>query len=152
MWKHKKNAYFVNFDPVIVTFDTNLIPYPIGNSQGNLMEPFSNSQNFVIWRNDVIMTSKMAIFGPFSPQIAHLIAPMVLWWNFYGKLYHICSKSASNGLKVLRWAICGEKGPKIVILTSIWCHISRWHYLENLKMSPLGSLVNLLWDRASYLC
>ena len=36
------------------------------------MVPFSKSQNYVIYLYDVIMTSKMAIFGPFSPQFTYL--------------------------------------------------------------------------------
>ena len=70
--KTPKNAYFSDFDPISATFSANIIPYPIGNSSGNSMVPFSKSQNYVICLYDVIITSKIAIFGPFSPQLAYL--------------------------------------------------------------------------------
>lgn len=67
-----KYACSIDVDTVNVTLHTNLITYPIGNSPGNSMAPFLNFQNFAIWTYDVIITSKMAIASPFSPQIAHL--------------------------------------------------------------------------------
>ena len=47
------------------------MPYPIGNMARNTMVAFSKSQNFVIWRYDVINDVKMTIFGYFSLVIAN---------------------------------------------------------------------------------
>ena len=67
-----KIAHLSYFDSISETLDTNIITYPIRNLSANSVAPFQNSQNDVIWRNDVITTPKMATFGPFSPKIAHL--------------------------------------------------------------------------------
>ena len=56
---HSKSLILAILPPLITcTFCTNMIHYPLGNSPGNPMAPFSNSQNDVIWSHDVIMTSK----------------------------------------------------------------------------------------------
>ena len=61
-----KIASLSYFDPITGTYDSNVIPYPIGNSSGKTMKPFLNSQNDVIWRNDAIMTSNEVKNGRFT--------------------------------------------------------------------------------------
>ena len=70
--KTPKNAYLAVSDPISVILGTNSIPYPIWNVARNTMVAFSNIKNDVIWRYDVIMTSKMAIFHPFWKKFMHL--------------------------------------------------------------------------------
>ena len=50
-----KITYLGYFNPISVTLNTNLVPYPIENQAMNTMVAFSDSQNDVIWRYDIIM-------------------------------------------------------------------------------------------------
>ena len=62
MGKHKKK-HLSAFDTTSVAFDTNLIPYPIGNPSGNAITSFftfSEIRHLEIY--DVMMSSKMATF------------------------------------------------------------------------------------------
>ena len=62
------------FDHITITNDTNLIPYPIGNSSGNPMVSSSNSQNYVIWSHAVKMAilTRYGEFELFWPHYYHL--------------------------------------------------------------------------------
>ena len=58
-------AHLSPFDPITSTCDTNIIPYPIGNSPRSLVVPFWNSQNDFfqeVWRHNGVKWSFLAHF------------------------------------------------------------------------------------------
>ena len=99
------------------------------------MEPFSNSQNDVISLYDVIMTSTIAIFGPYWPDIAHLITfyPITTTfdtsiipypiWNSRGNLMAPFWNSQNDFFldiwrhNDVKWSFCGPFWPDIAYLS-----------------------------------
>ena len=81
--------------PALAYYETS-----IGNPVRNLLKQFLKSENEVIWRYDVIMTSKIGIFDTFKKKL-YISAIMTPIMAFLALAYYLTSigNSTRNLLK-----------------------------------------------------